>query len=348
MSRKIIQIDPLTHDHWPEFVRNHPCASAFHSRGWLEALKGTYGYRPAAVAAFGSDGELLSAIPFCYIKSWLTGKRIISLPFSDHCQPLVSEQNEFEQLASALIEAVGIRSYKYIELRPQSVSAMTPRFGNLCHFYLHRLDLRPGATEAFKRFHRDSIQRRIRRAEREKLRVEAGRSSRLINAFYGLMLRTRRRHGLPPQPLAWFENLSSALSDALTIRVVYKDDQAVAGIVTLTHRKTVVYKYGASDERFHNLGGMPFVFWRAIQDASSAGYEEMDMGRTDIDNPGLITFKEHWGATRMELTYWAYPPPKMSRSSEPSWTMRIMHKACSLAPDSLLVAAGSLLYRHAP
>ena len=348
MSGKIIQIDPLTHDRWPEFVRNHPYASAFHTRGWLEALQTTYGYRPAALAACGQTSELLAALPFCYVESWLTGSRIISLPFSDHCQPLVSGREEAEELASSLIEAVGIRSYKYIELRPQSVSALMPRFGNLCHFYLHQLDLRPGATEVFKRFHRDSIQRRIRRAEREKLRVEAGRSSQLINAFYGLMLRTRRRHGLPPQPLAWFENLSIALSDALTIRVVYKDNQAVAGIVTLTHRKTVVYKYGASDERFHNLGGMPFVFWHAIQDASREGYEEMDMGRTDIDNPGLITFKEHWGATRTELTYWVYPPPKMSRSSKPSWTTRVMHKACSLAPDSLLVAAGSLLYRHAP
>ncbi len=348
MFGRIIQIDPLTDSRWPEFVRNHPCASAFHTRGWLEALRTTYGYRPAAMAACGPTGELLAALPFCCVESWLTGRRIISLPFSDHCQPLVSSREESEELAGSLIEAVAVRSYKYIELRPQYVSASMPHFGNLCHFYLHQLDLRPGATEVFKRFHRDSIQRRIRRAEREKLRVEAGRSSQLINAFYGLMLRTRRRHGLPPQPPAWFENLSSALGDALLIRVVYKDNQAIAGIVTLTHRKTVVYKYGASDERFHNLGGMPFVFWHAIQDAISAGYEEMDMGRTDIDNPGLITFKEHWGATQTELRYWAYPPPKMSRSGEPSWSMRIMHRACSLAPDSLLGAAGSLLYRHVP
>jgi hypothetical protein len=26
---------------------------------------------------------------FCRVRSWLTGRRSISLPFSDHCEPLV-------------------------------------------------------------------------------------------------------------------------------------------------------------------------------------------------------------------------------------------------------------------
>jgi len=348
MSRTIIQIDPLTDDRWPKFVRNHSCASAFHARGWLEALRATYGYRPAALAACGPDGKLLAAIAYCYVESWLTGKRMISLPFSDHCQPLVSDPDEFEELVSSLIGATGTSKYKYIELRPQSWFGQMPRFGNLCQFYLHHLDLRPGAANVFRGFHRDSIQRKIRRADREKLRVNAGRSPQLIEAFYRLVLRTRRRHGLPPQPLAWFQNLSNALGDGLVVRLAYKNNQPIAAILTLTHHKTVIYKYGASDERFHNLGGMPCVFWHAIQDAISGGYEEMDMGRSDIDNPGLITFKEHWGATRTELTYWKYPPPTVSRTLEQSWTMRVAQRACSIAPNFLLGAAGSLLYRHMP
>ena len=39
---------------------------------------------------------------------------------------------------------------------------------------------------------------------------------------------------------------------------------------------------------------MAFLFWSAIQEAKNSGLEEFEMGRSDISNPGLISFKEHW------------------------------------------------------
>ena len=39
------------------------------------------------------------------------------------------------------------------------------------------------------------------------------------------------------------------------IRVARKDGKAIAAIVTLRHRRDVVYKYGCSDEQYHYLGG---------------------------------------------------------------------------------------------
>jgi hypothetical protein len=155
---------------------------------------------------------------------------------------------------------------------------------------------------------------------------------------------TRRRHGLPPQPLKWFRSLIAALGKDLQIRVAFKDDISIASILTLSYKKKMVYKYGGSDLRYGNLGGNALVFWRAIQDAKANGIEEFDMGRSDLDNEGLVVFKDRWGAERSVLNYWRYP--SSMRSSGAGNLIRKARGLVSIAPELSLRAVSNLLYRH--
>ena len=107
----------------------------------------------------------------------------------------------------------------------------------------------------------------------------------------------------------------------------------------------LVYKYGCSDERFHNLGGMHLLLWSAIQEAKRNEAREFDMGRSDSDNPGLITFKDRWGATRSQLTYWRYPI-RSAPTAFAGWGMQLAGYIFAHIPDSFLIAAGKMLYRH--
>jgi lipid II:glycine glycyltransferase (peptidoglycan interpeptide bridge formation enzyme) len=159
------------------------------------------------------------------------------------------------------------------------------------------------------------------------------------------MLMTRRRHKLPPPPFAWFQNLVDCLGEKLKIRVASKDGRAVAALLTLSFKNTVVYKYGCSDARFHNLGGMPFLFWRTIEDAKKEGAQEFDLGRADRENTGLITFKERFGATRSESTYLEFPP-SCHQTTNGSWKVRMAQYFFPKMPDSILVTVGRLLYPH--
>ncbi len=84
----VYELDPLRDHRWPSFLQRHPQASVFHSVGWLEALHRTYGYEPVAFTTSPPTSDLKRALLFCRIRSWLTGHRIVSLPFSDHCAPL--------------------------------------------------------------------------------------------------------------------------------------------------------------------------------------------------------------------------------------------------------------------
>jgi len=342
----IYTIDPLRDARWAELTARHPQASVFHTSGWLRALQTTYGYEPVAFTTSPQSQELKNALLFCVVRSWLTGDRLVSLPFSDHCEPLVEDAEQFRSLC-AHAESLRVRKgYKYVEMRSaNSCLEFDKDFVRANTYTLHRVDLRPSLDALHKGFHKDCIQRKISRAERESLTYEAGRSPLLLQQFYGLLQLTRSRHHLPPQPFEWFQNLLACMGQDVSIRIASTGSRAIAGIMTLVHGKTMVYKYGGSDAQFSHLGATPMLFWRAIQDAKDAGMEELDLGRSDLDNPGLITFKERWSAVSSTLTTWRAPAATVSSSFEQikGWMTK---EGFARLPDSALTLAGRLFYRH--
>src|SRR5262249_53892396 len=156
-----------------------------------------------------------------------------------------------------------------------------PPFVSIASYSLHTVDLRPESDQILKSFHKDSVQRRVRHAERVNLRERHGNSDELLGSFYKLFVLTRKRHSLPPIPLAWFCNLIRFLGGALDIRVAFSGGNAVASILTLRFKNVVYYKYGYSDARFNHLGAMPWLLWKAMQDAKANDAILFDMGRTE-------------------------------------------------------------------
>ena len=62
-------LDPLSDSRWDEFLERHPRASVFHSRGWLEALKRTYGYEPIVLTTT-AQGPLENGLALCRVSTW--------------------------------------------------------------------------------------------------------------------------------------------------------------------------------------------------------------------------------------------------------------------------------------
>ncbi len=344
----VYQIDPLKDSRWAEFVETHPQSSIFHTSGWLQALQSTYGYEPIAFTSSEPSEPLQNALLFAKISSWLTGNRIVSLPFSDHCAPLVDRDATYSALMDFAIAQMKLQKWKYVEIRPLSSSGEAERsaaFGPAETFAFHMVDLRPELDVLLKTFHKSCVQRKLTKAEKEGLQYSVGRSEELIENFYRLLLVTRRRHQLPPQPRVWFRNLVRTLGDNLQIHLVAKDSQPIATILTLRNKKTLVYKYGCSDSQYNKYGGTILLFWRAIQEAKSWGAESFDLGRSETSNSGLIEFKGHWGAPLQQIHYYRYPA-KAWVTDGSGWKMRLVHNACSRLPDPVLQSIGNVLYRH--
>jgi len=343
------EIDPLRDRRWHDFVQRHPRASVFHSVGWLESLRKTYGYEPVVLTSSPPSNELENGLLLCRIRSWLTGNRLVSLPFSDHCAVLCDSEEEIERLMKDLQSGILRKEWKYFEFRPSEESsghsAQKLGFKATSNYVLHCIDLRPKSEEIFVRFDKDSVRRRIRHAEQVGVVEKCGRSQEMLSHFFRLVVRTRARHSLPPQPCEWFKNLLECMGNAAELRLAYWENKPVAGVLTLHFKGTSYYKYGASDEVLHKLGAMPFLLWRAILDAKSRDSISFDLGRTREDELGLMKFKGRWTSTAELLTYWTYPSDR-SLSSFNDWKLAMVKSLCAVLPPRLLAAAGRTIYRH--
>jgi CelD/BcsL family acetyltransferase involved in cellulose biosynthesis len=338
--------NPLEDPRWTSFVEGQVQSSVFHTSSYLDALRRTYGYQPVVYTTSVPGDPLANGIVLCRVSSWLTGSRLVSVPFADHCEPLVAAAGDRAAIVAAIQKTVRDGKLKYAQIRAINADlAHVAGSGDPRSFTFHTLDLTPPVDRLYGALHRTAIQQPVRRAEREGVRHESGRSDALLQQFYSLLVTTRRRHGLPPQPMPWFSNLAACFGDRLTVHVASREEQPLAAILTLRHRDVLVYKYGASDERFHRLGAMPLLLWKAILDAKDRNLRLFDLGRTDADNSGLATFKERLGATRSSLTYVRWAEASRKNAGKDRHVPGAARVFASL-PDEILVAAGKLLYRH--
>src|SRR5919198_660062 len=92
-------------DHpWDECVLSHPKGSVYHHSAWIKVITSTYHYEPFLVASKDAkSGRTNGIAPFLFIHSWLTGKRLVSLPFTSYCDWLIPE-SAFLQLIDFVLK----------------------------------------------------------------------------------------------------------------------------------------------------------------------------------------------------------------------------------------------------
>jgi CelD/BcsL family acetyltransferase involved in cellulose biosynthesis len=325
---------------WLDFVQSRPEASIFHHPAWARLLADCYGYRPF-VLALCKGNDVTAGLPVLDVTWRLGGRRWVSLPFSDWC-PALSTEGPAE-LVAAMHEAARSARVDVLELRGPLPEDPSVQSG--ATFVRHELALDEPA-DMWRRLSQNH-RRNLRAAERAGVRVTQGASASDLDTFYRLHLQTRRRLGVPVQPRGFFALLlERIIQPGLgVVFTAYVDDVPAAAAVFAVWNGTVVYKYGARDERFAKDGANHLLFWTAIQWARSRGDRCFDLGRTALDQSELGRFKSGWGAREELLAYsWiaAAPIKVSSRRLEAAMSVVIRNSA-----PWLCRAMGELFYRYA-
>jgi hypothetical protein len=298
---KIKFVNPLCDPDWDRLVVSHPDYSFFHSAAWAKVLCKTYGHQPVYFRC-SEQSELAALVPMMEVQSPLTGRRGVCLPFSDFCGPLMFVESGSVLAMNKLSELARERKWKYFEVRRKRAFAVsaTPAVA----FYGHTLDLRNGAEDLLTRF-KSSARGALRKAARSGLIVQVTRSREAVLEFYRLHVRTRRRHGLPPQPMSFFLNVhDEVIKPGLGFVVVATSGSIpVAAAVFFHFRKKAVYKFSASDERLKEFQGNNLTMWEGIRFLVQNGIEELHFGRTTLENNGLRQFKLAWGTQEETIEY---------------------------------------------
>ena len=337
-------LNPLEIADWDAQLALLPGAGFFHTAAWARVLHRTYGYLPRYQAGTES-GRLQSLLPLMEVDSWLTGRRGIALPFTDAVAPLCATAGSFHRLWSAARDQAARRGWKYLECR--GGKKWLPEAPASTSFLNHHLDLTVGETPLLKGCD-DSVRRALRKAEQSALTVEFSQSLASMQVFYRLLGLTRRRHGVPPQPFPFFENICTQVLAQNMGWVVLARQGAipVAGAVYFHYGRTAIYKFGSSDETYQHLRANNLVMWRAIRHYAREGYATLDFGRTSLDNAGLRKFKLGWGTQEEQIDYVRYDRASESyvsaRDEASGWHNRLFRAL----PIPLSRLAGALLYRH--
>jgi hypothetical protein len=328
---------------WQEYIKSDVNATIFHHPAWIRLLADCYGFQSFVSVVCNSAGKIRAGIPIMDIKSKLTGRRWVSLPFSDYCNPLFDDSLWLTHLTVGLIQLSKEKNIPRFELRwklpPNDLVNPTSRY------VLHILKLDPDIERVLKGVHRTQYQN-VRRAEREGITVEKGKDIDAMRSFYYLHCLTRRRHGLPVQPWKFFEQLYYQLLEkglGFILLAKQSDRYLAAGIFLCTH-ETLTYKYAASHSKENQfIRSNHLLTWSAIRWGCNNGFKNFDFGRSNVKDTGLRTFKIRWGAQETTLHYSYFfdsPQPTDSR------LLPVMQFFIRRSPLWVGTMMGEVLYKY--
>ena len=299
-----------------------------------------------------TTNDIKAALPLFEVRSWLTGNRLVSIPFATICDPLITTTDDMSKLFAEALNlskelktpSIEIRTFMSAPLIQEEALANNPFYK---HHYI-QLDKEP--EELKKSFHRTNVRQRIQRALKSNLSLKvADNESDMIN-FYQLHIMTRKKLGLPPQPYIFFKMLWETFtpSKQMALLLAKQNNQTIAGLIIFKFKTRVSAEFLASDETFLNVSPNHFLFWEAIKSACNEGFKIFDFGRTSPDNKSLMTFKSRWGTTVVDLPQFCYPKELSENIAdrETSTSYRLINKICKNSPESVCKMLGHICYRH--
>jgi lipid II:glycine glycyltransferase (peptidoglycan interpeptide bridge formation enzyme) len=280
------------------------------------------------------------------INSFLTGKRIVSLPFSDFCEPLYSSILQADEIVSEIFSYAKNQKLEYVEFR-SSETKFPLQSENYRSDLRHILFLDKSENETFKSFS-ENTRRNIKKTAKSNVVVVIKNDIDGLNFFYEMFCVTRQKHGLPPQPIKFFKNIFEYIikKGRGDIVLAKHNNQFIAGAVYFKFGEKILYKFGASYPVFNDLKGNNAVMWFAIQKYINEKYKEFDFGRTEINHEGLRRFKLSWNTEERFIYTSKYDIKTSQYHSVKIKTEGFYNRIFNRTPVWALKLISKILYKH--
>jgi hypothetical protein len=180
------------------------------------------------------------------------------------------------------------------------------------------------------------------------LEIKLSHSFDSLKAFYKLNCYTRKKHGLPPQPFAFFNEIFDQIVSTKNGMVVLatKNNQILAGAIFFHFGRKAVFKYGASNQQFLHLRPNNLIMCEAIKWYAKNGYQFLSFGRTSPGNHGLRRYKAGWGTEEQMVNYYRYNLIREEFEAHNGISFDWLNKIFKRLPIPILRAIGSVLYSH--
>jgi CelD/BcsL family acetyltransferase involved in cellulose biosynthesis len=305
-----VAIDPLTDARWDDFVAHHPKAGIFHTSAWIDVTQRAFDYFPAHLA-YDVDGVLEAVLPLVLVRSVLTGSRLVSLPYSGPAGPAGVSEETVDALVAAATEKTTALRCGYLNL--QTGEPLPPRSESLFvgtqPIVCSGIQLRGDASAIWTGSLKDTVRREINKARKSGVSVRLAESVNDLKSFYDLHVKTHHKHGLPPQPYRLFKLMWDTLvpKGMLRLFIALLDGRPIHASIYVGYKSVLSALYAGTDYRFLQFCPVKLLDWVVISSACDEGYRYFDLLQSDVDNPGLRSYKRSFGAVESPVTFYYYP-----------------------------------------
>ncbi|HZD11045.1 MAG TPA: GNAT family N-acetyltransferase [Candidatus Binatia bacterium] len=340
-------IDPIADTRWDALVRSRP-SSVFHSPAWLRVLRDTYDFDLRALILSDKSGESTAGIAYCSIDDMMD-PRIVSLPFSDFCDPLVGDRASWSLLVETLLEQDHRLSMRCLH---NDLPLRDERLSTTYRARWHCVDLQRSADAVWDSLD-GSARRAIRKARAKGVEVHIADDKADLRAFFLLHLGVRKyKYNLLAQPYRFFERIWDhflAQGDG-ALMLASHEGQVIGGVLFLEWQNKLYYKFNASDPDQIALRPNDLVVWEGIKYGIGKGHTYLDFGLSDWDQEGLLRYKRKYASEEKTISFLSYAPPdspspaeKQMRTLLPQITDLFVAES---VPDEVSEKAGDILYRY--
>lgn len=352
LTNKVTTIDPVVDPRWDKFVEDHPLGWLTHLSGWKRVLEKSFKHMKGHYLVILNKDNIQAALPVYEVRSWLTGNKLVSIPFATLCDPLVSEKSDMKVLLGAVKRLAKERGISRVQIRTlNSYTLIEDDSLYIDRKYKHHYILLDKHPEDLKKtFSRSCVRQKISRAGKSDLILKKVLDVSGLASFYQLHLMSRKQKGLPAHPYKFIKMLweEFSLSQNVTIFLAEHKKKTIAGIMLFKYKDRISAEYLLVDNKFLNLSPGHFLFWEAIKSACQEGFKIFDFGRTASTNVSLMDFKKRWGTEVVDLPEFYYPKEEFKKEvrGEDSGKYRFVNKICKNAPKFTSQIIGNFIYNH--
>ncbi len=309
---------------WDAYVAAHPQASPFHSRTWCEAITRATGHLCHLVTARDAGGALTGLLPLHHVRSSLFGQALVSSGFAVDGGILADDPAVAATLtegAAAMANSLGVPS---VELRggPQPEGEGWQREDGVYAGFARDL-CRDDDAEllAIPRKQRAEV----RKVLDSGLTVTTGRDAVERRDHYHVYATSVRNLGTPVFPKALFDAVLDAFGDHADILTVRQNGRAVASVLSLYWRGTVMPYWGGGIADARRLRANELMYFALMRHAQARGYTRFDFGRSKVGT-GPYSYKKNWGFEPKPLVYARWlAPGEMARDTNPTSAKYRLH-----------------------
>lgn len=321
----------------------------FLSRPWLRSLAEAFGFEIFASVERDGSGAIVAGVPYAQIED-IRGSRTVVLPFSDFTIPIATDAAPWEKLIEPLVD---LGNPIVVQTVATGAVADDERFSAELQTVRHSITLDADIDELLARCGQQP-RRHMRKADAAGLTFRMAESRSELRAFYDLHFGVRKhKHQLLCQPFGLFEALweNFIAVDKGGIMLGFDGDTVAGGCLVLEAGDTLYYKYSASHPDYRSKGVSHAAVRHTMEHGLARGLRTLDMGRSDIDQSGLIDFKRRFGAVQTNLTRFCYHPQGAESSSGGAAAGAMLSDLTALfcsedVSDELTERAGNLVYRY--